>query len=239
MPHSKDEKAQSEHTASFMLQEPRSIGAQLYQHLRSAIIRGEFSPGHALSESEMSKRYAVSRQPIREAFIKLAEEHLVHIVPQRGTFVRKISIRDVMDAQFMREALEVAIVKEAAIKAQTSHLTLLQSIIDQQKTLNSHDNHGFWLLDENFHQAIAHTADRESTWRVLESIKAQMDRVRYLSVDDATPTSRLIQQHQDIVDAIAAHDAQAAENAIRHHVREILISLPNIAVSYAEFFDES
>lgn len=222
---------------SFTPTEFRSIGAQLHRHLRSAIIRGELSPGHALSETEMAKRYAVSRQPIREAFIKLADEHLVNIVPQRGTFVLKISMNDVMNAQFMREALEVAIVREAAIKAEPHHIDTLQSLIDQQKALSKHDNHQFWLLDEAFHQYIAHTAGRDSTWLVLEGIKSQMDRVRYLSVEKATPPALLIAQHQEIVDAIASFNPDQAEKKIRHHVREILISLPLIAAEYPKFFE--
>ncbi|GBU09060.1 transcriptional repressor [Gammaproteobacteria bacterium] len=223
--------------AFFSLQEPRSIGAQLHQHLRAAIICGELSPGFALSETEMSKRYGVSRQPIREAFIKLAEEHLVSIIPQRGTYVLKISMSNVLDAQFMREALEVAIVREAALKAKGTHIKQLQSLVDQQKNIAYGNNHGFWLLDEAFHQTIAQSAGRESAWRVLESIKAQMDRVRYLSVDDATPTALLILHHQNITDAIAMRDPDLAEAALSHHLREILNSLPKISKTYSEFFD--
>ncbi len=237
MSFSKDTEKNSDIDLTFNPQEPRSIGSQLHRHLRSAIIRGEFAPGHALSESEMSKRYAVSRQPIREAFIKLAEEHLVSIVPQRGTFVMKISMQDVLDAQFMREALEVAIVREAAAKAQADDIQMLNDILAQQIALSLSDHQGFWLLDEAFHQGIAKTAGRQSTWSILESIKSQMDRVRYLSIEDATPTLLLIEHHQHIVNAIAQHDVDAADKAIRRHVREILTSLPRVAAAYPAFFD--
>ena len=74
----------------FQQVEQLSIGTQLHRHLRGAIIRGEIQPGQALSESEIAKQYSMSRQPVREAFIKLAEERLVVILPQRGTFVVKI-----------------------------------------------------------------------------------------------------------------------------------------------------
>ena len=87
---------------SFRHTEPVSIGTQLYRHLRSAIVRGELHPGQALSEAEIAKQFATSRQPVREAFIKLSEERLVVIQPQRGTFVIKISVDDVLDARFVR-----------------------------------------------------------------------------------------------------------------------------------------
>lgn len=77
-----------------------------HRHLRGAIIRGELHPGQALSESEIAGQYSTSRQPVREGgFIKLAEERLVTIQPQRGAFVVKISVADVLDARFVREAI--------------------------------------------------------------------------------------------------------------------------------------
>ena len=97
--------------------EPVSISGQVHRQLRNAIIRGEITPGVALSESEIARQYQTSRQPVREAFIKLAEERLVSIQPQRGTFVVKISVADVLDARFVREAIEIAVTREAATSA--------------------------------------------------------------------------------------------------------------------------
>mgnify|MGYP002148288084 CR=1 FL=1 len=99
------------------LNESSSISAQVYRQLHSAIIRGEICPGEGLSESEIARQYSTSRQPVREAFIKLAEERLVSIQPQRGTFVVKISVADVLDARFVREAIEIAVTREAATSA--------------------------------------------------------------------------------------------------------------------------
>ena len=98
---------------TFQPLESAPISTQLYHHLRGAIIRGELRPGQALSESEIARQTSTSRQPVREAFIKLAEEHLLSIQPQRGTFVVRISVADVLDARFVREAIELAVVQEA------------------------------------------------------------------------------------------------------------------------------
>ena len=84
-------------------QESFSIGAQLHRILRAAIIRGELSPGQAVSEVEMSRRFKISRQPVREAFIKLGEERLIEVLPQRGTYIRKISVKEVLDARHLRD----------------------------------------------------------------------------------------------------------------------------------------
>lgn len=213
------------------------IGVQLYRHLRAAIIRGELRPGQALSEAEVGKKYSVSRQPVREAFIKLAEERLVMVLPQRGTFVSKISVSDVLDARFVREVIEVAVAQEASTRASPESIRELRRIIEAQKQLppGSHDE--FLALDEEFHRVLALSVGRAHAWRVIEGVKAQFDRVRYLSLDDATPLSLVISQHSRIVDCIEAGDPIAAAAATRSHLREIITSLPQIAQRYPEAFE--
>lgn len=217
--------------------ESASISAQVHRQLRGAIIRGEINPGVALSESEIARQYATSRQPVREAFIKLAEERLVSIQPQRGTFVVKISVADVLDARFVREAIEVAVVREAATSAPLSAIKELRSLITQQSAMESGHNVEFLALDEEFHRTIALSVGRAHAWRVIEGIKAQMDRIRYVSLDAATPIALIIEQHKRIVDGIEAGDPTVAAAAMRSHLREITISLPSIASRFPEMFE--
>lgn len=218
-------------------QRAASIGAQVHQQLRDAIVRAELTPGTALSEAEIAARYAVSRQPVREAFIRLAQEDLVEIRPQRGTFVKRIVMDDVLDARFVREAIEVAVAREAAGKADAAAITRLQATLAAQGMAQG--NAEFLAADEAMHREIAVIAGRESAWRVVDQIKAQMDRVRYLSYTDVSPADRLIAQHSEIVEAIAAHNADAAEAAVRAHMAEILQQLPELARRYPEMFEGS
>lgn len=216
-----------------------SMGARVFEALRNAIVQLQLKPGNSLSEVEIGRQLSVSRQPVREAFIKLAEVGLVEIRPQRGTFVRLISVREVRNAQFLREAIEVAIARKAASEATAEQVRDLRSSVEEQRIVaRQGDNAAFLRLDEAFHQALARSADCEDAWRVLEGLKAQMDRVRYLSLPDATPLETIIEQHQRIVDGIEAGSSEQAEAAMRHHLSEILISLPNLAQKQAEFFAE-
>ena len=216
--------------------EAGSISAQLYHHLRGAIIRGELRPGQALSESEIARQNSTSRQPVREAFIRLAEDRLLSIQPQRGTFVVKISVADAMDARFVREAIELAVVQEAAIASAGATIKELRRLVEQQKLLGSGHNKDFLALDEAFHRTLALSSGRAHAWRIVEKIKAQMDRICYLSLDDASPLTLLIEQHTRIVDGIEAGDPTAAAAAMRTHLRELTLSLPNIAAKFPEFF---
>src|ERR671918_331699 len=90
---------------------------QVARTLRQAIVSMRIAPGEMLSEQDLAQRFGVSRSPVREALIKLSEAGLVRVLPQRGTQVVKISRKGVEDARFIREAVETAIVRDAAKKA--------------------------------------------------------------------------------------------------------------------------
>ena len=216
---------------------PATVGNKVFEAMRQAIIQLQLRPGDPLSEAEMARQFGVSRQPVREAFIKLAEVGLVEIRPQRGTSVVMISRREVENARFIREALEVAVARKAAAEADTAQHDMLDSLIERQRLASrAGDMAEFLRLDEAFHQAIAQAADCERAWRLLENLKAQMDRVRYLSLADATPLETLITQHAAIAYGIRRHDADAAEAGMRKHLSEILTSLPKVAAAHADWF---
>src|SRR5512133_1204570 len=119
-------------SAEFRPKESVSMGVQLHRLLRKAIIEGNLAPGQALSETETSKQFAISRQPVREAFIKLGEERLIEILPQRGTYVRKISVKEVLDARHLREIIEVSIVREVAEHHDDTLICDLRHIVARQ-----------------------------------------------------------------------------------------------------------
>lgn len=219
-----------------VLSAAEAVGPQVYRILREQIIQAELLPGERISESEIAKSLSISRQPVREAFIKLSEEGLVQVLPQRGTYVTRISTGSVMDVRFVREAIEADIVRQVAGEHTAATVNELRDQIARQKHVPHDDRAAFLRLDELFHHTLASAAGRAYAWSVIESVKAQMDRVRFLSVDDMR-IGGLIEQHERIVDAIAAGDVGEAEQAVRTHLREILKSLPEIARTRAELFD--
>lgn len=191
-----------------------------------------------MSEIDTAADYEVSRQPVREAFIKLAEEGLLEVRPQRGTFVRKISIKAVMDARFVREAVESDVVRAAARAHDPEVAADLLRQIDDQRRAVEEGFERFIQLDERFHQTLAQAAGVSGAWQVLETLKLQMDRVRYLSVM-RFPMEKLLAQHEAVARAIEAGDEAAAEAAMRHHLREILSDLPEIALANPDLFEQS
>src|SRR6201988_3336636 len=110
-----------------------SIAAQVFRTLRSSIVTMRLTPAPALSEQDIAGRLKVSRQPVREAFIKLSEIGLVRVLPQRGTFVTRISEKEVLDARFVREAVECAIARRASAGIAKAAVEELRDIIAEQR----------------------------------------------------------------------------------------------------------
>jgi GntR family transcriptional regulator, rspAB operon transcriptional repressor len=214
------------------------IARQVAREVRRAIVTMRFKPGEMLSEQDVGRLLGVSRQPVREAFIKLGEAGLVRILPQRGTLVVKISRAAVEDARFVREAVECAVAREAAARGDAAGLAALQAnLARQRRAVRAKDLEEFFVLDEEFHRLLAEAAGRPSAWRVVEDVKPQMDRVRFLSMPDATPLEVLYGQHAAIAEAIRSGDGAEAEAAMRAHLTEILRSLPRLAEQHPELFE--
>ncbi|EPX82575.1 GntR family transcriptional regulator [Salipiger mucosus] len=214
----------------------RPISPQISRGLRDAIIRNRLTPGNRISESEIARGCNVSRQPVREAFIKLAAQGLLLILPQRGTIVSRIAYSAVLDARFLREAIEADIVKILAQRADPTLVADLRAQVEKQKAVAGSAPHDFIQLDETFHRTLAEAAGKATAWRQVEGLKAQMDRVRFLSLGQF-PVTKLIAQHGAIVDAIAKGDVPAAERAVRLHLREILRDLPTVVAAHPDFFE--
>jgi DNA-binding GntR family transcriptional regulator len=228
----------SPNSASFRPDQSVPVGPQLYRTLRDRIISGDWAPGVRLSEADVSASFGVSRQPVRESFIKLADEGLLEVRPQRGTFVRKISTSAVKDARFVREAIEADVVRLAAEAADPAVSRELAALIKAQRKIASSDPRSFVPLDDAFHRTLAEAAGKTYAWNVIEGLKSQMDRVRQLSTHHF-PMARLIDQHAEIAKGISHGDPDAAETAMRNHLRAILQDLPLIQRNHPEHFDEA
>ncbi len=216
-----------------------ALSPQLWRMIREWILRGEVLPGARLSEVDLASHFNVSRQPVREAFIKLAEEGLLEIRPQRGTYVSRIRVDAVTSARFVREAVEADIVRLVAATGDKQLLEDLDTNLSaQEQVLEGPDPQKFLALDEQFHRRLAEAAGQRQSWEILQPLKTQMDRMRYLNARHF-PRDQLLQQHVHIVDAIRARDPDTAEKVMRAHLRQILDDLPVIAEALPDFFEAS
>jgi len=215
----------------------QTIGVQIRSFLRREIISGHLLPRTMLSEHELSQRFGVSRTPVREALIKLAEENLVETYPQYGSFVSPITIADVLDNQFVREAIECSAIERAIAGATEEHFQALTRIMDRQALLEAAgDDEAFFLADEQLHATFLELAGHPQAWRVVENAKAQLDRVRHLTMRLPKKLSSVVAEHRVIVDRFIARDRDGAVEAMRTHLRGVFRSIEILERDHPDYF---
>jgi DNA-binding GntR family transcriptional regulator len=214
-----------------------STRGQVYTALREAVVRGSFEPGRRLSENELAEMLGVSRTPIREALVRLADDRLVEIVPQLGTFVSRVSESAVADAQFIREALECAAVRLAAVRADREDIAALDAFVARQREVSAvSDFDRFLVLDEEFHAALMMLSGHGVAWSLAQRANGHLDRVRRLSLPQPRYLAEMVAEHELIVEALRRADPDAAELAMRHHLRMVLSALSAIRDEHPDYF---
>jgi GntR family transcriptional regulator, rspAB operon transcriptional repressor len=207
----------------------------VHEQLRRRIISGELAPGAPLSENDLAAELSVSRTPVRESLILLADEDLVQVFPQLGSFVSRVDMRHVADAQFIREAIELASLRDAAVRLDQPALAALRDMLSRQRAVGD-DAEEFFRLDEEFHQMLLAVGGHAGAWRSVESAKAHLDRARRLGLRMVSPAATLVAQHTAVVDGLASGDPAAAEAALREHLRAVFGDIERIRERSPELF---
>lgn len=215
---------------------PASTAQQVHDWLHQRIIQGDLLPGARLSETEIADQIGLSRQPVREAFIRLASDGLAEVRPQRGTYIGKISVSAVLSARLIREAVESDLA--AMVAGSGADLAAMRAELVLQDQANAAgDVAGFIASDDRFHRAMALAAGQAAVWNDLERLKSQMNRLRHLSMR-VLDRSATIAQHRAILTVLEQGDAAAAQAAMRTHLRQMLAELPQIAAAHPDYFTE-
>lgn len=205
--------------------------------LRAAILDMSLPPGTALIEKELTERFGVSRTPVREALIRLAEDRLVDIFPQSGTFVGRIPLAALPEAVIIRKALETAALDLAVERADSAAFTSFDALIARQTAFAGlADQDGFHAADEEFHELIAATAGYPGIWRVAQQAKTQIDRCRRLTLPAPGRMKQVISEHRAILVALRARDKRAARKALDLHLSAVLPDAEAIRRQHPDYF---
>src|SRR6478609_212203 len=181
----------------------RPAASKIFGFVRDAIISMELLPGQMISETALAQQFGVSRTPVREALIQLANIGFVEVLPQRGTYVTRFSMDKILESRFIREAIEVSVVSYLAENVTDDIIAEGEQIIQEQKeAADDHDAMAFQHLDDKFHQTLANHTKYARVAQVIEAEKAHMDRVRCLSLEYQDQFKRVLSQHTAIIKAI-------------------------------------
>jgi DNA-binding GntR family transcriptional regulator len=214
-----------------------SAAASIEKDLRRAIVELDMLPGTRLSEQDIATRLGVSRQPVREALIRLANSRLIEIRPHRGTVVARISAREMTEALFVRQSVEISVVERAAQNFDPWERKRIESLMaEQELDAAKLDHAGFREHDEAFHIAIAKGAGVGIAWIAIADMKSHMDRVCNLTLQTEADMARRVREHRAIMAAIDARDVEAAKAAMATHLGSILDHLPALETKHSSLF---
>jgi GntR family transcriptional regulator, rspAB operon transcriptional repressor len=209
----------------------------IFEALREEIVSMELPPGAPLPEKALTLRFGVSRTPLREALIRLAEIGLVDVFPQAGTFVSRIAVAAIPEAVAIRQALERATVERAAETATAKDIVRLDDILARQRFFaGRRDTRSFHESDEAFHEAIALIAGYPGAWRILKQVKVLIDRVRRLTLPVPGRMNKVIGEHLVIRDAIARRDVPAACSVMQDHLNAVFPDIDRLRRQNSNFF---
>ncbi|MEN1761808.1 GntR family transcriptional regulator [Anoxynatronum sibiricum] len=225
---------------AWKIEQPRngnSVSDHVYEVLKKNIVALNVKPGERISENEISELLQVSRTPVREAFIKLSKEDLVHILPQRGTYISYIDLNEVEEARFIRESLEKSVIELATNEFSEDALFLLeQNVASQKNKIEKKAYAEFLEVDEAFHKTIFQECNKMRTWSVIDQVNSQYKRIRVLSFIANINWEQTIEQHQGIIEAIRTKDTQMALEIMSRHLKKLNIEKMELKRKYPEYF---
>lgn len=199
---------------------------RVYRELRRRIRELALPPGAPLRKEELALELGVSRAPVSEAITRLADEALVDVFPQHGSFVAPIRAADVRESLFIRTALEVEAIRRVTEIADERLLERLEgNLKEQAAALHSGDLAFFHDSDEALHAMIFSAIECPRALRMLDAARAPLDRPRRLALPEEGRARATYLEHVRLVESIRTGDAEFAGAAMRVHLSMVARSI--------------
>ena len=197
-----------------------TLSERLYQALKRDIIRGVHPPGEALSEKALAKRYKSSRTPVREAAVRLEQESLLRIVPNRGYFASSMTIGWINEVYEFRASVEGACAELAARKDMDPQLLeeLYELGRSQWATHDRATYEKFIQADTTFHIGLARLTHNAMMVRTVSDLRSHMERIMYAAIGIGYYGEAPTREHLDILEAVRSHDGDLSRRLMQDHI---------------------
>ena len=216
---------------------PRETGRDYaLRTIKDNIIKLELAPGSQISENELASELQLSRTPVREALIELSKVKIVEIYPQKRSMVSLIDYEMVEESRFMRNLLECAVAElDCELAAPEDIIRLQENVRLQNFYLDSFYPDNLMVLDNEFHGLLFSIARKPQVFALMQNISIHFDRVRSMALS-AVKDLKIVQDHKDIVEAIAHKDPKAARERMEFHLNRYKIDAAEIREQYPQYF---
>ncbi|WP_380055528.1 GntR family transcriptional regulator [Falsihalocynthiibacter sp. SS001] len=210
----------------------------VFDDLHEQILSLKLRPGDRISEADIAAKFGVSRQPVRDAFSRLANLDLLLIRPQRATEVRRFSMRQIEKARFVRSAIEQEVLRRAAVLCDSEGEARLNKVLsEQEKAVAEQDHERFGPLDYQFHKILCGIANADYAFDVILEEKSKVDRLCMLGLEKEQRLPELLDDHRAIAQAVVSHDPEAAVAACLKHLSRLDVTIERITLTNANYFE--
>jgi len=207
-------------------------GRSVVEALRDAIVDGEFAPNQRLVEADLSERFGASRGSIRTALLELGAEGLVERVQNRGARVRAVSLAEAIEITEVRMVLEGLCAAKAATRLTEDDRDRLRGIgTAMQEAVRSGDLLGYSELNRQLHALIRTLGGQSTAQAILERLRGQNVRHQFRLALHPGRAAVSLPQHLEIIEALCAGAAEAAEAAVRRHLSSVIETLPEVSTT--------
>ncbi|MET1412355.1 GntR family transcriptional regulator [Roseibium sp. HPY-6] len=214
-----------------------SLAHRVYLALQDAILSLKFLPGQVIRKGPVCERLGVSRSPVAEAITRLANEGLVDVIPQSGTRIAHLSMEDIREGTFLRQALELAsVAKVAEDRTEDQFAQINRNMRLQDLLVEDSDFPGFYQADEEFHALLMAFTGYPRLKTVARMVSLQVTRARMLLLPTPGRATETLDEHRAVVDAIRMKDPDAAQRAMRHHLGQLMPRIEALAETRPELF---
>ncbi len=199
-----------------------SLADQVFDEIERKILSGYYKRGEFLTESRLSDELGVSRTPIREAFFRLNQEHLLEISP-KGALVLGTTLRDIRDIYEIRLRIEGLASRLAAENITDEGVAELRKVLELQEFFTiKGDSDGIKDMDDQFHRTIYGLCSSPILRYTLEPLHRRIVKYRKASISAKSRAQDSLKEHQLIFDAIRAHRAEDADALTVSHVQNAM-----------------
>lgn len=190
-----------------------------------------------MSEQNIAQSMGLSRTPVREAILRLADEGMIDIFPQSGMRVARIPLLLLPDIVFFRATLEAQATREAVARVSAEQIRHLHRIVDTQEEIaDRNDREAFHVHDDMFHAGIMEAAGRGSIWQIIDREKVHLDRFRRLTLPVTGRMETVAADHRRIVRMIEEKDADQAARFMTIHLEDVLSVIQAISARHPDLF---
>ncbi len=187
--------------------------------LREAIVAGTLKPGERLMEIQLAEELGVSRTPVREAIRKLELEGFVVMIPRRGTYVADLSIKDVNEVFEIRTALDILAAGLAVERITEEELEQLERVlVEIGEYIEQNDIEKIVAADGRYHDILYRASRNDRLVGIINNLREQFTRFRSISMAYPGRIKNTVEEHRQLVEAIAQRDIALAQRLAREHM---------------------